>query len=107
MKKMKPNELLSLIGKYRKKFEEIGVKKIKHQLDSNPMTPQAGLCHCYSMLDHIEKAVQDFVKDGNTAKWEKAQRWIGFVQGVFWSAGVYTITDIEEHNRGQNGEVKK
>ena len=104
---MNPKDLLFLIEKYAKKFKEMGVENIEHPHDGNPITPQVGLCHCHNMLDHLEKMVQDFIKDGNTAKWEKALRWLGFIQGVLWSAGVYTITELRSHNCGQNEEAKE
>ena len=31
--------------------------------------------------------------------WEKAMRWLGFIQGVLFAKGVYTIDEMREHNR--------
>ena len=30
---------------------------------------------------------------------EKVMRWLGFLQGVLWNRGVYTIEQLKEHNR--------
>lgn len=30
---------------------------------------------------------------------EKAFRWLGFVQGVLWTKGIYTIDEMRDHNR--------
>ncbi len=30
---------------------------------------------------------------------EKANRWLGFVQGVLWAKEIYTIEEMKEHNR--------
>lgn len=32
-------------------------------------------------------------------KWEKVNRWLGFVQGILWMTGVYTIPQMADHNR--------
>lgn len=34
---------------------------------------------------------------------EKAMRWLGFIQGVLWILGVFSISQMREHNR--NGYV--
>ena len=34
--------------------------------------------------------------DGST---DKAMRWLGFMQGVMWSAGYYTLAEIKAHSR--------
>lgn len=31
---------------------------------------------------------------------EKALRWLGFVQGVLWTFGHYTLDDVRDHNGG-------
>ena len=30
---------------------------------------------------------------------DKVNRWLGFIQGVLWCCGVYTINELREHNR--------
>lgn len=30
----------------------------------------------------------------------KANRWLGFIQGALWAAGLFTIDDMREHNIG-------
>lgn len=34
-----------------------------------------------------------------TAMREKFMRWLGFIQGAFWSMEVFTIEQMKEHNR--------
>lgn len=55
------------------------------------------LSHCYGMIPQI----REFLADGRR---EKAFRWLGFMQGVFYAEGIYTIEEMAEHNRPQ-GEV--
>lgn len=40
------------------------------------------------------------VKEIATQDLEKACRWLGFIQGVLWVRGFYTVDDMREHNRG-------
>lgn len=39
-----------------------------------------------------------FIDEGRT---EKAMRWLGFIQGVFWTEGVYSIDEMRAHNTTQ------
>lgn len=40
---------------------------------------------------------QEFCKEREN---EKALRWLGFIQGVLWMTGVFTIDDLRKHNTG-------
>jgi hypothetical protein len=42
----------------------------------------------------------------NTQRMAKANRWIGFIQGVMWSYGVMTIDQMRQHNKPE-GEAFK
>jgi hypothetical protein len=35
----------------------------------------------------------------NPNDWDKLMRWLGFVQGVYWSDGTFTIDQMRDHNR--------
>lgn len=30
---------------------------------------------------------------------DKANRWLGFIQGVLWTTGLYSIEEMRDHNR--------
>ena len=30
---------------------------------------------------------------------EKAMRWLGFLQGMFWATDIYTLEDLKNHSR--------
>ena len=40
--------------------------------------------------------IPEFIEAGRE---EKANRWLGFVQGVLWAKEIYTIEEMKEHNR--------
>ncbi|MBI2047842.1 MAG: hypothetical protein HYT27_01765 [Parcubacteria group bacterium] len=75
---------------YRKKMTNIPNRKfpsclLKPALDS-------ALAHCNSMLDEMEV----FLKE---KRMDKLNRWLGFMQGVFWVLGIYTLDQLRNHNR--------
>jgi len=39
---------------------------------------------------------QKFLDEGHA---EKSMRWLGFIQGVLWARGMYTLDDLKNHNR--------
>ena len=45
--------------------------------------------HLMWMLDEIPNMTDEL----------KQNRWLGFVQGVFWDMGIYTIDEMREHVR--------
>ena len=44
--------------------------------------------HILWMLDELHKLKND-----------KYNRWLGFIQGHFWTIGIYTIDELKEHNK--------
>lgn len=61
----------------------------KITLDHNK---KAALDHLLSMIPKMEK----FIKEGQR---EKFFRWLGFMQGVLWSFGEFSLNDLRNHNR--------
>lgn len=52
----------------------------------------AANAHARQILDEIDALIA-------AGQLEKAFRWLGFVQGVLWVTGVYTIDELRAHNR--------
>jgi hypothetical protein len=50
----------------------------------------------YKHVGYMLWQIPQFIKEGRK---EKANRWLGFVQGVLWTKGFYTIEEMKEHNR--------
>ena len=48
--------------------------------------------HLKSMIPKI----RGYLAEGRR---EKAFRWLGFMQGVLWRQGVYSLNDLKNHNR--------
>lgn len=90
---MTPAKVLQVIQFYRSHFEKYRLPKNK----KNPNT-YTGLeykpmwAHCHAMLDEMEQ----FVKSD---RMEKCFRWLGFIQGVLWTTGEFTLNDLKNHSR--------
>ena len=89
---MTPEKVIEVVEIYRQQFLEANIKKIDYPHDYFLYRTKSGLEHCHGMLDKII----EFVREN---KMEKAFRWLGFVQGILWSSGICTLTDLKNHNR--------
>jgi len=67
---------IEFFDKYRKKIEN------RKDWDSN---------HIREMMNIIPSFPPEKV--------EKAMRWVGFIQGWFWSKELFTIDEMKDHNR--------
>ena len=89
---MTPEKVLEVIEIYKNKLQELGVNSDRLSGNEIPTTRNGFLGHCRAMLDVTELLIKD-------NRMEKAFRWLGFVQGVFWVLGLYTIEEMKNHNR--------
>lgn len=89
---MKAEKVLQLIALYRGKFEELGINRADYPHDEVLDSAENGLAHCHSMLDKME----GFTNEG---RMDKVCRWLSFLQGFLWSQGIYTLTNLMNHNR--------
>jgi len=88
---MDKKKIKEVIDIYRKKFEDLNIEKEAYPHDEFLNFPEIGLKHCYSMLDKMEKFLDE-------DRIEKSFRWLGFIQGVLWSQKIYTLTELMNHN---------
>ncbi len=89
---MTPEKVVKVIEIYRKLLTERNIAKIDYPHDNLLDEEVHSLEHCHGMLDKMI----EFVREN---RMEKVFRWLGFVQGVFWRNGIYTLTDLKNHNR--------
>ena len=50
-------------------------------------------------LRHMCRQVQSWDLDNLEEDWVKANRWLGFIQGVLWEHHIFTIDNMRDHNR--------
>lgn len=76
---------------YRQKFDELNVNIVDYPHKGRTPNPKQGLEHCHGMLDKMEQFVDE-------DRMDKVFRWLGFLQGVLWIQGIYTLDDLKKHN---------
>lgn len=89
MTKEKYAEVLVL---YRSYFINLGVPATKISSDEFLPGRVAVLSHCRAMLAEME----EFLEQGRL---DKLNRWLGFMQGCFFTLGIYNLEDLKGHNR--------
>lgn len=99
---MTPDKVREVLLIYRKKFDELGIPEREYPKDRTPNRATASidfknpyyhhLAHCHSMLRKMETFIQE-------GRMDKVFRWLGFIQGVLWAAGIYTVEEMANHNR--------
>lgn len=57
-----------------------------------PDTNRAKLCHVWWAVGQTKVFVQE-------GRLEKAFRWLGFIQGALWFAGIYSVEELANHNK--------
>lgn len=57
-------------------------------------------------LQHIVWMCQEAKKFVAEGRKDKAFRWLGFIQGVLWTKGEYTIEELANHSRPDVPEPK-
>lgn len=50
-------------------------------------------------LQHVKTMIPKTIDFFRHNRREKGFRWLGFIQGVLWTQGVYTIDEMKNHNR--------
>ncbi len=59
----------------------------------------------YEHILYMIPQIREFLAQGRK---EKAFRWLGFIQGVLWEKGDFSLEGLKNHNRpGCDGEVPK
>jgi hypothetical protein len=79
---MKEEKIINACKKYGREFKELRF-----------------LCSTVKDLDHLEWMTEQIPKFLAEGRKEKANRWLGFIQGSLWSKNIYTIDQMKEHNR--------
>ena len=100
---MKKNQFLEICQEYDELLKTEGYEiKLKEPFVCAEFANE-DLCHIRWMLNEIPKMIND------PCKLEKSNRWIGFIQGVMWMKGYYSIEDMKGHTRSheENQEDEK
>lgn len=89
---MTSEQIVQVVEGYAKTFSEREIQPVKSTSTLRPTTREQEQ-HAHWMCLEIPSLIE--TDNG----FEKANRWLGFVQGVLWAAGVYSIDAMRDHNR--------
>ena len=88
---MTPEKLQQVLAIYRTRLEHFQPERQPGHWAPKPLEVRL---HIRWMLDEIEK----FGPEDH----DKAQRWLGFIQGALWADGVFSIDQMREHNKADS-----
>jgi hypothetical protein len=97
-------DLLSIVERYEKRLGHVRVERTLGPVVAPDLAQarQQHLSHAAWMLGAM-RTLLCTESDGGVyvedAALEKANRWLGFVQGVLWTTFMYTIDEMREHVR--------
>lgn len=92
----KINKVLDLYGET--------IKQIQDQIAPPTCDNEQKLWDKVAHLGEMIPKMRQFLVEGRR---EKAFRWLGFMQGVFYAIGTYSIEDMANHNRPTKTEFKE
>jgi len=90
---MEQEKILSVVAKYRQRFEARCIPKKKMDPHHFFLSKEEMLAHAHFLLDGIEEYARNPQKEGKTG------RHLGSVQTLLWVAEWYTLEDLMNHNR--------
>ena len=101
---MTPDKMREVIGHYRSLLSLIPPNEGPY--GGNP-SPREALAHVHGMLERVERQLDSYQSEaGYSEDWEKANHWLGFIQGVLWLHGDYTLDQLQDHNRTERPPPK-
>ena len=86
---MNAAQIITIIDNYQKTLKLLKPQRAPYDL-RNPSHAEA-LGHAVHMCDQIKGLVAE-------KKLDKAHRWLGFLQGILWTQGIFTIDEMRAHN---------
>jgi hypothetical protein len=87
---MTDEQFADLLAKYEEYLSPYGVP-MRHTVRGVIPTGDQAARHVLWMCGEVKELLRD-------GRQEQAQRSLGFIQGVLWSLGHYTLDDLATHN---------
>jgi hypothetical protein len=77
---------------YESRLKQLELQAVEADQGASPVTTSEIGNHCLSMIPKMRK----FIVEG---RMDKFYLWLGFLQGLLWSQGFYTIEQLLAHNK--------
>jgi hypothetical protein len=105
---MTTDKMRQTIEKYISNLKQSGIEPVRHSYDTLSTSYPMQLQHCHWMLERMQEMVEQsenpYMFD-TEKELQKVNRWLGFIQGVFWSQSIYTIEQLKGDNRNAPAEI--
>ena len=89
---MDAKKVRDVLDLYRVRLTSMGIGQDDYPHGDYLISQTQALAHCHRMLCKMEGFIEE-------QRMDKVFRWLGFVQGVLWSCGVFTLDELKDHNR--------
>lgn len=89
---MIPKQVEQVLNRYSRLLLEAGASPNRHLTAATLPAKASALSHALWMCEQARHHL-------DTGSWDKAMRWLGFIQGVLWCFGVASIDEMKEDNR--------
>jgi hypothetical protein len=78
----------------------MALEAIKFIEEAKVIESKDGMVRTSVVEDPVNKSLGTYVEArlAGRSKREKAHRWLGFIQGVLWMSGVFTLDELKEHS---------
>lgn len=87
---MTPEQVVAVVEKYEEELKRI-VSAVRIEPETKNPLDYPALSHALWMCGEVKQLA--------STNMEKASRWLGFIQGVLWTLGVYSIAEMKDDNR--------
>lgn len=98
---MTDEHILMICAKYAEQLRDMGCPPMREVVNFHGVDRDAfkifALRHCAYMVQRITEQVE-------AGQREKAMRWLGFIQGVFYAVGYASVEDMKDMNRSSDHE---
>ncbi len=95
---MDVDQARQVVQQYRTYLSLVGDEPQTANFDLPPTRGEA-IRHMLSMCDQMDQMLDSYGSEAGSEKdWEKVNHWLGFMQGVFWAQGSFTLNELREHN---------
>jgi hypothetical protein len=98
---MTPEQIVAVLEKYEIRINtgalSIAPRRFEASRKAPPRSDATSIFHAEALFHALWMCEQ--TKTFAHTNPDKANRWLGFIQGVLWAEGIYSIDEMREDNR--------
>lgn len=98
---MTRTELIQLLTRYDRELSGSGAQPVRIDRSAKDHAPGDIRDHLLWMIRESQASLREDNAFPTNGTKEKVMRWLGFIQGVLWCKGEYSIDDLRKHNESK------